>query len=181
MFFAVPVTRQCCFAARDSLFHFLPLRWLIKTFNAIPIKRGKPDLGAVKLCIERLSQGCGLIIFPEATRTVDGKISNLKPGFGLLARKANVPIIPVVVEGAFESWPRHRMLPSPGKIDVLYGDLIMPEKLDTLDDRQLAVYLTGILRDMQKELRLKIGKEPFHYPPIEQIKENVEVSEELGQ
>ena len=163
MFAVIPVTRQFCFAARDSLFRIPLLGWLIRTYNSIPIKRGKPDLAAVKLCVERLKQGYGLIIFPEATRTQDGKIDELKPGFGLLARRANVPIIPVVIDGAFECWPKHRMLPSLGKIHLAYGDPIPPEKIASLDDRELAKYLTVTLREMQAELRLKIGKEPFDY------------------
>ncbi|MFA5252877.1 MAG: lysophospholipid acyltransferase family protein [Phycisphaerae bacterium] len=163
MFAVIPVTRQFCFAARDGLFRVPLIGWLIRTYNSIPIKRGKPDLAAVKLCVEKLKQGYGLIIFPEGTRTLDGKISELKPGFGLLARKANVPIIPVVIDGSFECWPRHRAIPSPGKIDLIYGDPIEPEKLATFDDREFAKYLTGTLREMQTELRLKIGKQPFDY------------------
>ena len=178
MFAVIPVTRQFCFAARDSLFRVPFIGWLIRTYNSIPIRRGKPDLAAVKLCVERLKQGYGLIIFPEGTRTIDGKISNLKPGFGLLARKANVPIIPVVIEGAFECWPRHQKFPSPGKVDLIYGDPIAPEKIEALDDRQFARYLTGTLREMQSELRTKIGKQAFDYSGSEQSHAEAEACEE---
>jgi 1-acyl-sn-glycerol-3-phosphate acyltransferase len=178
MFAVIPVTRQFCFAARDSLFRVPFIGWLIKTYNSIPIRRGKPDLAAVKLCVERLKQNYGLIIFPEGTRTIDGKISNLKPGFGLLARKANVPIIPVVIDGAFECWPRHRAFPSPGKVDLIYGDPIAPEKLATFDDREFAKYLTGTLREMQTELRMKIGRQPFDYSESEQSRPDAEASED---
>lgn len=180
MFVVIPVTRQFCFAARDSLFRVPLIGWLIRTYNSIPIRRGKPDLAAVKLCVGRLKQGYGLTIFPEGTRTIDGKISNLKPGFGLLARKANVPIIPVVIDGAFECWPRHQVFPSPGKVDLIYGDPISPEKIASFDDRELAKYLTGTLREMQTELRAKIGKQPFDYSTSEQSRAEVETREESG-
>jgi 1-acyl-sn-glycerol-3-phosphate acyltransferase len=173
MFAVIPVTRQFCFAARDSLFKVPLLGWLIRTYNSIPIKRGKPDLAAMKICVERLKQGYGLIIFPEATRTRDGKIEALKPGFGLLSRKANIPIIPVVIDGAFECWPKHKM-PSPGQIHLTYGEPLWPEKIGSMDDRELAKYLTVVLRQMQAELRLKIGKEPFDYPPSQPAPQNAE-------
>jgi 1-acyl-sn-glycerol-3-phosphate acyltransferase len=175
MFAVIPVTRQFCFAARDSLFKIPLLGWLIRTYNSIPIKRGKPDLAAMKICVERLKQGYGLIIFPEATRTHDGKIDELKPGFGLLSRKANIPIVPVVIDGAFECWPKHRAMPQFGRIHLTYGEPLWPEKIGSMDDRELAKYLTVVLRQMQTELRLKIGKEPFDYPPLQFATQDAEI------
>ncbi|MDD5011996.1 MAG: lysophospholipid acyltransferase family protein, partial [Phycisphaerae bacterium] len=107
--------------------------------------------------------GYGLVLYPEATRTKDGKIAEIKPGFSLLARKANVPIIPSVIDGAYEAWPRHKKLFSSRKVYVTYGQPIPPSKIVELGDREFAKYLTKILRDMQAELRLRVGRKPFDY------------------
>jgi 1-acyl-sn-glycerol-3-phosphate acyltransferase len=117
----------------------------------------------MRIFLEKLNEGFGLVLYPEATRTPDGKIAEIKPGFSLLARRANVPVVPAVIDGTFESWPKHQKLCKPKKIFVMYGNPIPPEKITELGDRQFAKELTKILRNMQTELRLKVGKKPFDY------------------
>lgn len=160
---ANPLRRQCCFAARSTLFDIPVFGKLVHSFNAIPIRRGQADLAAMKMFVEKLKDGYGLVLYPEGTRTEDGKIAEMKPGFGLLARKANIPVVPSVIDGAYECWPRQKKIFSRGKIYVTYGPPIPADKIADLGDREFAKYLTKILRDMQKELRLKVGRKPFQY------------------
>jgi len=160
---ADPLGRQCCFAARDTLFTIPVFGSLVHSFNAIPIKRGQADLTAIRAFIEKLNEGFGLVLYPEGTRTIDGRIAEMKPGFGLLARKANVPIIPSVIDGAFEAWPRQQKWFSRGKVYVTYGPPIPASKVAEMGDREFARYLTKVLRDMQRELRLQVGRKPFDY------------------
>ncbi|OQA00709.1 MAG: 1-acyl-sn-glycerol-3-phosphate acyltransferase [Planctomycetes bacterium ADurb.Bin401] len=160
---ANPLRRQCCFAARSTLFDIPIFGRLVHSFNAIPIKRGQADLAAMKMFVEKLKEGYGLVLYPEGTRTEDGKIAEMKPGFGLLARKANIPVVPSVIDGAYECWPRHKKIFSRGKIYVTYGPPIPAEKIAEMGDREFAKYLTQILRDMQRDLRLKVGRKPFVY------------------
>ena len=91
--------RQLSYVARDTLFKNSAFSWLIESVNAIAIKRGTADITAMKIIIEKLKAGHGIVLFPEATRTHDGRIADIKPGFGLLSRRANVPVVPVVVDG----------------------------------------------------------------------------------
>ncbi|MGD0784312.1 MAG: lysophospholipid acyltransferase family protein [Sedimentisphaerales bacterium] len=164
---ANPLRRQCCFAARSTLFKIPVFGRLVHSFNAIPIKRGEADLTAMRMFLEKLKDGYGLVLYPEGTRTRDGRIAEIKPGFGLLARKANVPIIPSVIDGAYECWPKQKKLFSSGEIYVTYGQPIPAQKVAELGDREFAKYLTKILRDMQAELRLRVGRKPFDYQDIE--------------
>ena len=163
MFNATPITRQCCFAARDSLFKIPLFGTFVHSFNAIPIKRGQADLAAMKIFVEKLKDGFGLVLYPEGTRTSDGKIAEIKPGFSLLARRANVPVIPAVIDGAFECWPKHKKIFKAGKVFVAYGKPISPEKIAEMGDRPFAKLLTKTLREMQTELRLRVGRKPFDY------------------
>ncbi|MFA5292418.1 MAG: lysophospholipid acyltransferase family protein [Phycisphaerae bacterium] len=163
MLVVTPINRVCAFAIRDSLFKVPISGWMLLTYTSISIRRGHADLAALKECIEKLKAGYGLVLYPEGTRTNDGKIAKIKPGFGLLARRASVPIIPVIIDGAFECWPKHNIMFSPGRVFVQYGRPIQPDEIISIGDREFAKYLTNVLRDMQKELRLKIGREPFDY------------------
>jgi len=155
--------RPLYFLARDSLFKGLFGR-LITSVNTIPVKRGTADLAAMKVIIEKLREGWGVCLFPEATRSWDGKISAFKPGFGLLCRRGRADVVPVVIDGAFEAWPRDKKLFSPGKhIDICYGKCIPAEKVREMGDRKLADHLTKTLRKMQTECRTKKNKKPYDY------------------
>ena len=155
--------RPLYFLARDSLFKGLFGR-LITSVNTIPVKRGTADLSAMKVVIEKLRTGWGVCLFPEATRSRDGKISAFKPGFGLICRRSNAAVVPVVVDGAFEAWPRDKKLFSPGKrIDICYGECIPAEKVKEMGDRKLAEYLTSTLRKMQADCRQKKKLKPYDY------------------
>ncbi len=119
--------RECNYMARDTLFRNPRFRWLISTLNAFPVKRGTADLGAIKETLRRLKDGKVVLTFPEGTRTEDGSIGPMRAGVVLLARKARVPIVPVLVEGAFQAWPRHSLLPRiMHPILVAYGDPMNP-------------------------------------------------------
>ena len=159
---SVPLGRECCFAARDTL--FLPLGgFFLSSLNAIPIKRGSADLSAIKKFIAKLKQGYGLVLFPEATRTTDGRIADIKPGFGLLAKRSNTPVIPVVIDGAYECWPKGKGLFKMGKVAICYGKPITPEKIKELGDEKFVKSFVATLRQMQNEMRIKQGREIYDY------------------
>ena len=164
VFCGIPLKRPLYFLARDSLFANRFFGWLISSVNTIPVKRGKADLSAMKKIIDKLKNGSGVCLFPEATRTSDGKITPFKPGFGLLCRRGEAAVVPVVIDGTFECWPRHKKIFSPGgRIVVCYGEAITAEQVKNMSDRELAKVLTDTLRQMQNDCRVKHGKEPYSY------------------
>ncbi|MBI1902208.1 MAG: 1-acyl-sn-glycerol-3-phosphate acyltransferase [Planctomycetia bacterium] len=123
--------------ARRELFGFAPLRWLIRSLNGIPIDRDGADVAAVKETLRRLKRGQVVVLFPEGTRTRDGRVTPLRSGFAMLARRAGVPIVPVAIDGAWQAWPRTRVLPRPETMQVEYGLPILPEEYEGLNDEQL--------------------------------------------
>jgi 1-acyl-sn-glycerol-3-phosphate acyltransferase len=163
VFCGVGLRRRLCFVARDSLFRFKPFAWLIYSLDAIPIARDKPDLVAMRAIIARLQQGDAVCLYPEATRTHDGRIAPFKAGFGLLCRRADAPVVPVLLDGAFEAWPRQTRFFSPGKITIWYGKLVPVAQMQAMTNEELADHLTATLRQMQTECRLKQGKKPCVY------------------
>jgi 1-acyl-sn-glycerol-3-phosphate acyltransferase len=164
LFAGIAAKRHLCFMARDTLFKHWFFGRLIASVNAIPVRRGRADISSIKTIISRLKEGRGICLFPEATRSTDGKIAPFKGGFTLLCRRGNAPVIPVLIDGAFECWPRHKKLFKPGsKITVSYGPPISLEKITSMPDDDFAKLLTDTLRTMQSQIRLKSSKQPFNY------------------
>jgi len=164
IFCGAPPKRHLCFLARDTLFTHWFFGWVLASVNAIPVKRDRGDLTAMKKVIGKLQEGRGVCLFPEGTRTSDGKILPFKAGLGLLCRRGNAAIVPVVIDGAFECWPRHKKIFSPGgTIIVHYGKAITAQQAAAMGDEKLAELLTDTLRQMQTKSRIDQGKKPYDY------------------
>ncbi len=163
VFCGVAVKRRLTYVARDTLFRNRFFGRLITSVNAIPIGRDKADIAAMRMIIERLREGAGVCLYPEGTRTHDGRVIAVKPGFGLLCRRSKATVVPVLIDGAFESWSRYKRFFTPGAILVQFGKPLAPEQIAAMSNEQLADTLTRTLRRMQREVRLKQGKQPYDY------------------
>jgi len=159
----VALKQHLCFLARDSLFRNKFFALLIYSLNAVPVKLDRADVSSMKKIISKLKEGMGVCLYPEATRTSDGRIKPFKPGFGLLCRRGQAAVVPVLVDGAFECWPRYKKIFSPGAVSVYYGKAISAEQARSMGDEKLAELLTDTLRQMQNDCRVRKGKKPFNY------------------
>jgi len=148
----VALKRELDFMARDGLFHNKLLGMQIKALNTFPVQRDHADIGAIKEVIRRLQQGKAVTIFPEGTRSNDGQIKPFKSGFELIARRAHATTVPVLVDGAFDVWSRHRLLPRMGKIYVVYGKAISPEEAGQMPKGEYVARVIRQIRDMRTEL-----------------------------
>ena len=138
--------RRLNYVARKTLFRFAPLRWFIKSVNAFPIDREGTGFGGLKESLKRLKQGEVVVLFPEGTRSPDGQVHAVKPGFVALARRTGVPLLPVAIAGAYDAWPRRRRFPSLGVIHVVFGQPIGPAEVSRLDDQQLVAEVERRIR-----------------------------------
>jgi 1-acyl-sn-glycerol-3-phosphate acyltransferase len=91
--------------------------------------------------------------FPEGTRTRDGSIAPLQAGLITVAGRAGVPVVPAVIDGAFDAWPRTCWLPRPYTIRVAYGRPFSAEELAAGDPEALVQVLWQRMNDLQAELR----------------------------
>ncbi len=133
----VSSSRQMSFVARSTLFNVPIFDKLIHSLGAIPINRDKGGLAGLKATIRLLKGGKLVLIFPEGTRTDDGELQPLKPGFCALVRRCKVPIIPVGFDGPFQAWPRESRWPRLGAMRSCVGKPITPEEIGEMDDDQL--------------------------------------------
>lgn len=150
---ALPIGRPFNPMARDTLFRNPLFSALIRSLYAFPVRRGKADMNAVKEAIRRLRQGRIVLMFPEGTRTRDGSILPLQPGVVLIAQRAGVPILPAVIDGAFEAWPRRRLLPSPHPIRVIYGRPVVVNSGQDVTAEEVTQKLHEQMIQLQKEVR----------------------------
>ncbi len=155
--------RESAYMARDTLFANKHFGWLIRSLNAIPIKRGQADVTSLKEMLRRLKDNFVVVIFPEQTRTHDGSIGPMKPGTVLIARKARAAIVPVCIEGAYDAWPRTRPLPGPGRVTIAYGKPIRPEDMKGRTEEDVIAEVRRRIIEMQCEIRRRDGRRPFEY------------------
>ncbi len=92
--------REVHFLAKEELFGTLVLGGLIRSLNAIPIRRGMADLSGLARAIALLRKGGALVVFPEGSRMRDGELHPPRPGAAMMAVQADVPIVPCCVLGS---------------------------------------------------------------------------------
>lgn len=110
------VRRHLHYLARSTLFRHPAFAALIRSLNAVPVNQEGFAREGLQTTMELLKEGKAVIVFPEGERTPDGRMCPLRPGIHLLIKKLDIPILPVGIAGAFEAWPRHRMLPRPAPL-----------------------------------------------------------------
>jgi 1-acyl-sn-glycerol-3-phosphate acyltransferase len=145
--------RRLSSLARASLYKFKPFGYVITALDAVPIDREASTVAAMKAVIRRLESGAAVIVFPEGTRTATGRLSELKSGFALLAKRAKVPIVPVAIVGAWECWPRTRLIPRPGRVRIEFGKLLEPDEIAAMDERQILAECSARLTALDAEAR----------------------------
>lgn len=121
-------TRQVYFLAKQELFANKLFGWVITRTNALPVRRGTIDRRAVQLCLEVLSEGYGLTIFPEGTRAGSGGFLPPKPGVGVIAAQAKVPVVPVYIHGSEQLMS---CFTGREKMTIHYGEPITIETLSS--------------------------------------------------
>ena len=163
---SLALRRPMNFMARESLFRHRPFARFITSLNAFPVKRASADTAALKEALRRLRRGEQLVVFPEGTRTADGRIGPFLPGVALLARRAAEWVVPVLIEGAFEAWPRTRPLPVPGRIVVAYCRPLGRGDVRRLGDAGLLEEVRRRLIVMQGEIRRRMGRRPLCYDAV---------------
>jgi 1-acyl-sn-glycerol-3-phosphate acyltransferase len=117
---------------------------------AFPIRRGEGDVGAVKQAIARLHEGYILNIFPEGTRSRTGEVGAVQRGVALVIRRANVPVIPVAIDGSFKAWPKGAKGIRSHPVRVLFGPAL---KIDGLKPAEIVELVETTLRRMVQQLR----------------------------
>ena len=93
------VPRELHFLAKEELFGNPVFGGIIRSYNAMPVRRAAGDVGAMRKAVRLLKEGKAMIMFPEGTRSLSGRFLKPKPGVGMIASMADVPVVPTFVAG----------------------------------------------------------------------------------
>ena len=126
-------------AARDYWFGNRFQGWFAHNcLNALPIERDGnfgQFLQDLRMANEVMEQNNGLLIFPEGTRSLDGKLQPFKPGvLSLLIYGQQVPIIPAYIKGAYQALPKGQNLPKKHPIQIVFGEPLLFEVSQNPED-----------------------------------------------
>lgn len=128
--------RQLRIAAKEELLRVPLIGAVLKAINTIPVKR-KRGAKAYRDILESISRGNSVLIFPEGTRSRDGEIRRANRGLGRLIIEAQVPVVPIRVDGLH----RWRLLRFRQQARLVFGeplkreDLWQPDTKDAPTDR----------------------------------------------
>lgn len=134
--------RQLKYLARVGLF-FFPLNLWIRALGAVPIDRERGALAGIRTTLELLKQDNAVLVFPEGSRTFDGKLQPMLSGFCLLARRSKATIVPVALDGAYQALPRGSFVCHRHPIYLSFGLPITPKQFEGMSDEQLTELVTG--------------------------------------
>jgi 1-acyl-sn-glycerol-3-phosphate acyltransferase len=133
---SIPIRRPVHYMAWKRLFEIPGFGRLIRRLRAFPVDIDSADPRATREAVRLLQAGAAVMIFPEAGRSLDGRIGRFKPGAFRLAVSVGVPVLPVTIVGGYEAWPPGRLWPRPGHIAITYHPLQRPDP--ALEPREAA-------------------------------------------
>jgi 1-acyl-sn-glycerol-3-phosphate acyltransferase len=114
------------------------LRWYLTSIGTIPVDRGSGSREAIDKAAGIIKAGGCLGIFPEGTRSKTGEMGRGRSGTIVIAALTRAPMLPVYIEGTFESLPTGARKPKGQPITVYTGDLFeLTEEQCDLDNRRM--------------------------------------------
>ncbi len=127
----LPFKNFAMIAAKDYFFDSKKRNYLNTLMNLIPIERNadrKSMLSYLAACREFTKRGNrNLIVYPEGTRSLDGKIHSFKKGPAMISAELGLPIVPAFIKGSFKAWPKGKIFMKPTKLSIRIGKPINPE------------------------------------------------------
>jgi len=129
MLIGAALHRGINYLAREDLFRFPILGWVLRYWQAVPVNREGSGAKGLRAILDRLLAGGAIILFPEGTRTGDGKLQPARSGIGLTVIKSTGPVVPVRVFGTFEAYSRYLSFPRSRRVAVKFGEPMSFEHL----------------------------------------------------
>ena len=150
--------RPCSFLARETLFDTPLIGALLRSWESVPVDRDGGTATGLRVILDRLLTGHAVILFPEGTRSLDGRLQPARAGIGLLVAKSTAPVVPVRVFGSYEAWPKKQRFPSPRRIVVKYGPPLEFEELRAEAKSCSKARLKEIYQQIAQEIMAAIAK-----------------------
>ena len=141
LFIPLVLKRRVVYLGQSDYYDHARTRWFFKMVTGIPVKRegGTAGEAAIRAGVRELEKGLVVGIYPEGTRSPDGRLYRGKTGVARMAVLAGAPIIPVGVFGTRELQPPDRKMPKmSGRVQVVFGKPLSFERFAGQDRTQPA-------------------------------------------
>ncbi len=119
---------------KEGVFWVPFMGWALKRSRQIPMDRANPRKGLASLrqASNLLREGISIVVFPEGTRTSNGKLRDFKPTLFILPIRSGIPVVPVRIEGTFDALKRGSILLNPVPLKITFYD---PVPVGSFKDR----------------------------------------------
>jgi 1-acyl-sn-glycerol-3-phosphate acyltransferase len=156
----VGIPRRISFLAKKEVFNIPVVATAMRLGKIVPVDRGDREsaIGSMDRAREVMQQGISFFVFPEGTRSADGRLRAFKKGTFVLAIQAGVPVVPVVILGSRELMPKGKLAVRAGEIILRFGQPLdgAAYTMDTRDElmsRVHAAVAAGLPAEMQPQPR----------------------------
>lgn len=140
------------FMAKDEMRRWPVVGWLAKSAGAFFVRRGEADRAAQRLALEVLQAGRPLAVFPEGTRSRDGRLNQARLGAAMLAMRTDVPVLPVGISGTHRIFPGRSRWPHRSRITFRIGPAFRLPHADGVDREALRQGSERIMREIAAQL-----------------------------
>lgn len=141
------IPRHLAYMAKEELFQVPILKTILKNVHTFPVKRGASDRAAIKTALQMLKAKECICMFPEGTRSKDGKLHKGAPGVALIAAKSKATVVPVAIQGTFKLKPFR-------KITLIYGKP-MTFEAEKIDKENLQEFTEKIMQEIASMLKIQ--------------------------
>ncbi len=149
---------QIRWVAKSSLFKIPFMGWAMTAAGYIPVTRTdrKKSYQAFIKTVEKVKEGCSIIIFPEGTRSEDGKLGEFKKGSNLIASRSNSPMVPVTIIGSGTIIKKGSAIINPGSVKIILSPPVR-KHLEEKDDGKILNSIRDTILENQR--RTAAGEE----------------------
>ena len=149
------------FMAKEELFRKKIFAWFIRMLGAFPVSSGKGDMAVIDTSVENLNSGKNLIIFPEGTRSKDGKIGRGHTGAALIAARSGKRLLPVGI--IFDEKLKFRT-----KLTIKFGEPIDPKDYVDSQEEPNPRQLVKLKNKYMEEIKKLVEGEPENNAPAQE-------------
>jgi 1-acyl-sn-glycerol-3-phosphate acyltransferase len=139
------ISHQLRIMAKSTLGYVPFIGWHLSRSGHLLVDRKNPGASIFKKMKRLIGEGASLMVFPEASRTIDGRMRPFKPGVFLLAIDSGLPIVPVSIVGSRIVMPKGRLMVCPATVRITLHDSVPTTTLTRTNARELANRIRSIV------------------------------------
>ena len=130
------VPRRTSVLVKKELFRVPLLGWAMRLANLVPVDRRNREaaIASLRFAAEVLRSGVNMTVWPEGTRSPDGRLLSFKKGPFYLAMETGVPVVPITIVGTHEIWRQGEFAIHPGTATVIFHEPIDPAAYPSQED-----------------------------------------------